>query len=78
MEGRVSQEEVATGRHVFITLVTDTIPPPTHFAPYLLVLRAISALICVTFRECAPTKVLPVQANPYFNEEDECCRRHWM
>ena len=27
MEGRVLQEEVATRRHVFITLVTDTIPP---------------------------------------------------
>jgi len=62
MEGRVSQEEVATGRHVFITLVTDTIPPATHFDPYLLIPRAISAVICVTFRECAPTKALPAQA----------------
>lgn len=30
MEGRVSQEEVATRRHVLITLVTDTIHPATH------------------------------------------------
>jgi hypothetical protein len=30
MEGRVSQDEVATRRHVLITLVTDTIHPATH------------------------------------------------
>lgn len=58
MEGRVSQEEVATRRHVLITLVTDTIHPATHFAPYLLILTAASTLIFATFRECIPNKGL--------------------
>jgi hypothetical protein len=61
---------------IFITLVTNTIPLAAHFAPYLLTPRAVSALICVAFRECALTKVLPAQADPYINEEKECCHRH--